>query len=333
MNKNQLQTICKKLKIHQSDDLPQRIYGGLLHKMWYLKSNGSQFAVKQLNSQIQLTAEVKSQYELTEEIAFQFSQRAIPAVHALKIENNYLILSENKAFLIYPWITAKALDKDAISEVPALKIATLLAKIHRINLDVPELISQEFDIHPNEKIRLLIDQSVSQNLVFKKQLENNQWIIIELNNLYQNAIPILQSSSVVSHGDLDQKNVLWDKNDAPFLIDWESARKLNPTYEIINCALDWSGITTPLFNKSLFMKMLKTYASSGIGINKDHFEAAFYGILGNWINWLVYNIERSFSSDKEQHAIGVEQVTQVLPTILQVKASIAELTQLMSQEL
>ncbi|CAM2882188.1 aminoglycoside phosphotransferase family protein [Legionella anisa] len=333
MNRSQLETICKKLKMSPPCDLPQRVYGGLLHKMWYLECNDSQFAVKQLNRRIQLTEEIKSQYELTEEIAFQFSKYTIPAIHALKIENNYLILSEDEAFLVYPWITAKALDKDAISEMHALKIATLLAKIHCINLDVPQLSTQEFDIHPNEKISVLIDQSASQNLVFKEQLISNQRIIIELNDLYQKAVPILQSSSVVSHGDLDQKNVLWDKNNASFLIDWESARKLNPTYEIVNCALDWSGITTTLFQKPLFIKMLKTYASSGITINQDHLEAVFYGVLGNWINWLVYNIERSFSSDKEQQAIGIEQVLQVLPTIIQVKVSIMELTELVTREL
>lgn len=225
------------------------------------------------------------------------------------------------------------MDKDAISEIHALKIATLLAKIHRINLNVPELGSQEFDIHPNEKISVLIDQSASKNLVFKEQLKSNQRVIIELNDLYQKTIPILQSRGVVSHGDLDQKNVLWDKNDTAFLIDWESARKLNPTYEIVNCALDWSGITTPLFNKILFIKMLKTYASSGITINQDHLEAAFYGVVGNWVNWLVYNIDRSFSSDKEQQDIGIEQVLQVLPTIIQVKVSITELIQLVTREL
>lgn len=79
--------------------------------------------------------------------------------------------------------------------------------------------------------------------------------------------------------------------------------------------------------------MLKIYASSGLTINQDHLEAAFYGVLGNWINWLVYNIERSFSSDSEQQNIGVEQVLQVLPTIIQVKASITELTQLVTREL
>ncbi|MFO8671957.1 aminoglycoside phosphotransferase family protein [Legionella pneumophila serogroup 1] len=333
MNRDQLETICKKLNIKQARELPKRIYGGLLHRMWYLESNGSQFAIKQLNNRILMTEEVKFQYELTEEIAFQFFKRTVPAVHAIKTENNYLIFAEDEAFLAYPWIAAKALDKDTVSEVHAVKIAAILAKIHLINLNVPELDSQEFDIHPNEKISLLIDQSESKNLVFKEQLKDNQLLIIESNELYQKAIPILQSTNVVSHGDLDQKNVLWDEHTSPFLIDWESARKLNPTYEMINCALDWSGITTPKFNKSLFIKMLKAYASAGIAINKYHLEAAFYGVLGNWINWLVYNIERSFSSDKEQQSIGIEQVLQVLPTIFQVKAISSELIQLISQDL
>ncbi|HGF0883602.1 TPA: aminoglycoside phosphotransferase family protein, partial [Legionella pneumophila] len=93
MNKNQLETICKKLNIKQARELPKRIYGGLLHRMWYLESNGSQFAIKQLNNRILMTEEVKFQYELTEEIAFQFFKRSIPAVHAIKTENNYLIFA------------------------------------------------------------------------------------------------------------------------------------------------------------------------------------------------------------------------------------------------
>ena len=43
--------------------------------------------------------------------------------------------------------------------------------------------------------------------------------------------------------------------------------------------------------------------------------ASFYGVLGNWNNWMVYNIERSCNDDKEQKAIGIEQVTAVLSTI------------------
>jgi predicted Ser/Thr protein kinase len=38
---------------------------------------------------------------------------------------------------------------------------------------------------------------------------------------------LLNKNTVVSHGDLDQKNVLWDKTGKPILIDWESACKIN----------------------------------------------------------------------------------------------------------
>ena len=41
-----------------------------------------------------------------------------------------------------------------------------------------------------------------------------------------------------------------------------------------------------------------------------------YGVLGNWINWLVYNMERSCNNAVfDQKIIGIEQVAQVLPTI------------------
>jgi Ser/Thr protein kinase RdoA (MazF antagonist) len=39
------------------------------------------------------------------------------------------------------------------------------------------------------------------------------------NEYYLNAIPILKQHLVVSHGDLDPKNVLWDVDNNPILID------------------------------------------------------------------------------------------------------------------
>ncbi|WPY00716.1 Putative aminoglycoside phosphotransferase C-terminal domain protein [Candidatus Trichorickettsia mobilis] len=119
--------------------------------------------------------------------------------------------------------------------------------------------------------------------------------------------------------------MLWTDKKQPLLIDWESARKLNPTYEIVNAALDWSGVTTNL-KINLFHKMLKSYSESGGLIEKCMVEAAFYGVMGNWINWTVYNINRAINqTDLEQKNIEIEQVMQVLPTILRVKTLMPEL--------
>jgi thiamine kinase-like enzyme len=48
--------------------------------------------------------------------------------------------------------------------------------------------------------------------------------IIEINTAFQNTVSLLKTQIVVSHGDLDQKNVLWNKNNSPILIDWECAQ-------------------------------------------------------------------------------------------------------------
>ncbi|MBI2790346.1 MAG: aminoglycoside phosphotransferase family protein [Gammaproteobacteria bacterium] len=330
MNINQIKIICFTFKLGEPTSKPTRIYGGLLHRMWKFKTNKGTYAIKQLSQNLKLTPPIIHAYELTEQIAYLFQLHGIPAISAISTENHHLITIEKSAFLVYPWVEAKALDKDAISENHALQIAALLAKMHAINLYIPTLDEPEFDIHSTDKIIALINQVVSMQCPFAAILKSNQNRITSINDSYQKAVPLLKKSSVVSHGDLDQKNVLWDVNESPFLIDWESARKLNPTYEIINAALDWSGITTVNFSQSLFNKMLNTYIQSGGSINKNLIEAALYAVLGNWINWLIYNIERACNLDNndEQRIMGIEQVQQVLPTLIRLEDKVTTLISL-----
>lgn len=331
MNKHQLIEICNKLGFSPPVENPTRVHGGLLHSMWKLDVNHDSYAIKQLSKDIKLTEEVKSNYELTEVIAFRFSQKNIPAVSAMEIAGKHLLEISGTAFLIYPWVDARALDKDTVSEEHALKIAALLSRLHLINLDVPELLEPAFDTHSSEKIKDLINKAASNQCLFAEDLKNNQQRIIAINEEFHKGIPLLKQIMVVSHGDLDQKNTLWDDHNQPFLIDWESARKLNPTYEIIDISLNWSGITTSNFNQLLFIKMLKTYMQAGAVIDKNYIKAVFYAVLGNWLNWMAYNIERSCKSDVEnldQQRIGIEQVQQVLPTILRLEMLIPHLINL-----
>lgn len=305
MEHDQLLAICAHFKLGSPTKPPLRVHGGLLHLMWRIETAHGSYAVKELSHHIDLENPlVIKNYNLSEKIASLFIQKGIPAIAAIKdIFNNYLYTG----FLVYPWINAKA--KEDVSEESALQIAVILAKMHQINLQIPELLEPEFDIHSQETIIELIKKSEFSNTLKEKQ---NQ--ILKINQDYQNCISILKKRSVVSHGDLDPKNVLWNDQQKPFLIDWESARKLNPTYEIVNAALDWSGITTS-FNKDLFIKMIDAYEEAGGVIDNAEFEASFHGAMGNWLHWMVYNINRSFSPQSEQKNMGIQQVEQVLGTI------------------
>ncbi len=163
-------------------------------------------------------------------------------------------------------------------------------------------------------------------------MRGNQNNILVANEAYQNAMPTLKTHIIVSHGDLDQKNILWDIDNNPILIDWESACKINPTYDIINTAFYWSGITSD-FDKDLFFKMIVAYQKAGGVINKEHVVAACYGSF-SWIGWLVYNIERSCAPGESEHKnVGIEQVNQTLATILRLQTVIPEVIKIIKGKL
>ncbi|MCS5711939.1 phosphotransferase [Candidatus Berkiella aquae] len=321
---NFIEAVCVHFSLGKLIKPPQRVYGGLLHVMWRVDTDKASYAVKQLSKDINLTNErVVKNYELSERIASRFVAQGIPGVSAIEKSGKYLLIVDTIGFLVYPWVEAKALDQHAVSEEHALKVAAILAKMHSLNVNEPEVIPLEYSTTTNEQILELIDKAESFDSSFAKALRKNQNEILAANEAYQNAMPILKKVLVVSHGDLDQKNVLWNKDSNPILIDWESAGKVNPTYDIINTAFYWSGITTH-FDQQLFFKMMDTYQQAGGVIYADHVIAACYGAL-SWIGWLVYNIERAcVQGESEQKTVGTEQVNQTLATILRLQTVIPD---------
>lgn len=306
---------------------PTRVYGGFLHKMWRVDTDKGSYAIKQLSVDLDLTNQsIIKNYETSEIIASKFIKLGIPAIGAVENLGRHLFISEGVGFLVYPWINAVTLGQSSISEKQVCRIAEILAHIHEINLFLPEITQSTFDVHSNEAILSFFDQAARADCSFFSELRQNQKSILMANEAYQQAIPLLQAHLVVSHGDLDKKNVLWDHAGNPILIDWESSfQKVNPAYEMVNAALDWSGLYVN-FNKNLFVKMMKAYLVTGGTIVKPSYEAAFHGVVGNWLNWMLYNIQRSCSGiDLEQKCLSTEQTCQVISNILRIQAVMPEL--------
>lgn len=326
----QLANLCKLYNLGKPISMPRRVYGGLLHIMWHVNTDKGSYAIKQLSDKIDLNNDIVVQnYELSENIACTFVAQGIPAVCALKNDDGeYLSIIDKLGFLVYPWIEATAISEGQISEHHASQIAAILAKMHLMRLEVPNMPEFKFDVFTSSGLVELISTSAKDNCSFAKDLQKASSDLVAINDAYIDAISFLKSDEIVSHGDIDPKNVLWDNSGNPVLIDWESARKLNPTYEIINASLDWSGITKE-FNKRLFSEMIVAYRQAGGIVEPSSIEAAFYGALGNWMNWMVYNIKRSYNAKYlEQKTIGAEQVVLVLPTILRLKGLMPELMRL-----
>ena len=167
MNEQHFQMLAEqfqfKLTTESVQSIPSGPGGG--HLCWKIKSDKETFFIKQLDPMLDIkNKNVIDRYELCESIAFKFSQHGIPAVYALRSNNKYVTVFEDSAYLIYPWIEGYALTGNQIPNENALKVAELVAKIHTLNFDVPE-IEPKFDIHTNDEINYILEKAYTQESV------------------------------------------------------------------------------------------------------------------------------------------------------------------------
>lgn len=288
MNDKRLNLLSEKLNLGQIKTLKNIPSGpGGWSLVWKVITEKNQYCIKELPDSISLKDnKIITKYNLCESIASRLSEQGIPAVHAMKFREDYITVIENKGYLVYPWIEGY-IQKD-FSESHAIKIAEVLANIHKLNLDAPE-IQQKFDRYTNDSILDTINQSVSLNKPFAKKIKENQSMIFSLNDAYQKSVLILSETSVLTHGDMNKSNVLWNEKDEPFLIDWEAIKKMNPTQEIIRTALSW-GIPENVSYETM-LTMISVYKKSCRLFNKNHIEAAFNSIFGSQIFWLMLHLK------------------------------------------
>ncbi|MCX5922133.1 MAG: phosphotransferase [Candidatus Dependentiae bacterium] len=329
LRRRQLEIICETVNVGHIITDPTPVAGGLLHEMWYVTTDRGHYAVKVLSPKIMQKMGVLDRYEATETIARMFFEKGIPAVVSITNDNKSVIELDNAFFIIYPWMPGTILSQNLTNREYAKKIATIVAQMHQLNLQLPKLTQATWDIHANSYYENLIAKAIKSNLPFASALHDLTADIFTWNEKYSHAITQLNKHTLISHGDLDQKNVLWTDDGNPMIIDWEAARLLNPTQDIICIALDWSGFPSGTINIEFFTSIINAYKKAGGTINKDDIQASFDCIRGNCLNWMAYNIERSLDGDDEKNKLGIAQVQQTLDLLVYLTSHIQTLASLL----
>ena len=332
-NNTHIEQLCSRLNLGKPHKELSSVAGGFHHRVWRLETERGTFVVKQLAPDTDLTDEaVIKHYNVTETIASKFAECGIPAVNALCEDGNFLQVIDTEAYLVYAWTDAVALDDGEVSAHHAIAVAQLLARMHRADIEIP---GAEFELgEPSgeEDVDSMLSIAVKSGLKIAPLLSEQRSLLMRIARQYQHALPLLNRRRIISHGDLDQKNVLWDSDDRPEIIDWESAHKINPTYDVITVALEWSGITAD-FNQTLCSRFVAAYTSAGGTITRDLVEAALHCVLGTWLDWLMYNIGRLVNlQNPKQHTLGEEQVEFTLPVMVKLDDLVPSLLQALSQQ-
>ena len=295
-------------------DEPTRVTGGLLNRMYKVNTSSGIYAVKHLNPEVMKRKEAKDNHIRAEKIANIAKNNNIDCIAAKIIDGVTLQEIDNNYFLIFDWFEGKAIKEDELTLDHVTKVAKLLARLHSI--DYKDVINECNLGKEIKEIDLDFYISKIENDEIKNLLISKKDYLEELDRKSTECRKEIMNNLVVSHRDLDLPNILWDKDNNPVIIDWESASVVNPCEELIETAWDWAG-GQEYFDKEKYNCFINTYKENGGDISE--YDKAIYANFKNKSGWLEYNLKRVCGIeclDEEEKQLGEKEVIRVIKEII-----------------
>lgn len=311
----QFNKLCKQLNLGEIIGSPEVLSGGLLHRMYAVHTSQGTFAIKALNPQIMNRKEAKQNFIYSEEIA-NIAADSLPAAAAKKLNGSFLHEIDGQFYLVFDWRDGRRLQLSEVHDLHCEKIGSLLADIHLIDFSEVDMDKNHIDNLP------IIDWN---EYLHKGQRSGSEWVELLhecVENLYEwtaaanHATQQLATHQVISHRDLDVKNVLWSM-DNPTIIDWESAGYTNPNHDLVETAVYWSENEAGCIEIERFMAFLDGYRRKKGALHADWRLVLLQGFSGK-LGWLEYNLRRSLwieCVDEQEQQLGTEQVMSTIQSI------------------
>ena len=245
---------------------PIRIEGGLLNKMFKVSTTKGNFAFKLINPEVIKRKEGKKNILFTEKVSNIAKKNGIKCISAIEINNELIHSIKDNYFLIFDWFEGRPIGETELTEDKIKKIAKELSKLHKIDFST---LKNECDIYYE------LDEIDFDFYLSKIKDENIYNLVKEIKNRFNNldkesieCLKKIKDKKVISHRDLDLPNILWNKENMPVIIDWETSGWVNPTLEVIDTAWNWAG-GKDFFDKNKYSIFMNTYEKEG-GIIDDY---------------------------------------------------------------
>ncbi len=290
---------------------PPRPIAKYLHQVWHITTTQGEFAVKFFNNAVRsLQKNLLLGHNQTQQIAATLKEQGIATAVALQADKNsaeYCLTIDQQCIMVFPWLPGSSINGAALTVIQAKTIGHLLAKIHGLHLSAALNSPPLWGVYSADKWQHMLAQIKYAQITELTFLSDRLAHLIHWSNLAQQALSVLNQDLVLSHRDLDPKNVLWQNAVEPVLIDWEYAGPINPQLERLIVAYNWSGITTGRPNKELFQAVLAGYSEGGCPSEKYSQQVLIEGYVGYVLDWIVFNCWRAIHI-KDQRQQACEEV-------------------------
>lgn len=328
----QFQKLCNVLQLGDMIEEPKAISGGLLHRMYSVETSKGKYAIKALNPKIMLRPTAMQSF-IRSELIVDVVANNIPAIPAKKFNSTSIQKMDNQYYLVFDWLDGRSLKSNEINKEHCEKIGDILASIHRMDFSA-------LGISNNHSSSI---KPIDWNYYLNKGKEKNaEWLALMgevIDNLYEwniqanKSSKLLSENMVISHRDLDSKNVMWN-GENPYIIDWESAGYVNPMQELVETAIYWSETKSGSIDKERFSALICAYKKRYGTLQADWKAVLQNGFAGK-LDWLEYSLKRSLwieCTDEAEQKMGTEQVTGTINSIRRYADMIYELEKWLNDE-
>ena len=302
-----LQKVLQEMDLGTLKGPPCRVAGGLMHTMYAAVTERGKYAVKVLNPAVMKREKALENTIFSEKIARELSKK-IPVVPAI-CKNGEAVSARNGCYyMVFPWQSGKNVFAKEITPLHCERIGGILGAIHHANVQIDGAAYGEAGAFaPDWK-----------TVLQKARQEKPSWLrlftaryerIAGWTQRYVAAAEKRSGEQVLSHRDLDPKNVLWDGME-PFLIDWEAAGYVNPERELIEVVNYWACNQRGRLDREKFRALLAAYQMNRPLLHTD-WPAVLDSGYGGMLEWLLYNMKRSLGiecSSQEERRLGTAQV-------------------------
>lgn len=306
---SRLKSLCKEYSLGEINTIP--IEGGLLHKMFKVVTTKGSYAIKVLNPPLMEHAGVIDNMINSERISRCFA-KDIPVIAANKIKDKNLLPLDGYYYMVFDWIDGKSIFSPHITTEHCMKIGDVLGRIHKLDISI-EGIEKNIEKSELYQWEYYLEKGISSKSkwykLFAKEIEN----IVDLNKKLMKASIRLSEKLVISHRDLDPKNVLWDDGN-PHIIDWEAAGYVNPYQELIEVINYWTDDGKGNINRDKFVALVDAYVKH-LNLKNIDWDMILTGGYDGILGWLDYNLKRALGLEgrnKEEIKLGEEQVIETI---------------------
>jgi len=304
----EINNLMETLKLGAVINEPVQVTGGLLHKMYRVSTDKGAYAVKVLNAEIMKRPVAVQNTVNSEKIATVF-RAIIPVVSALEIDGKQIHEMDGNYYMIFDWVEGESIFPPMITSENCYAIGEVLGKMHHAKLTVDGVAPEEDDatMFAWDKYGQQLPEYIAEDWAnrFQEALPD----IKAWNQAACDAQEVLAKTMVISHRDLDPKNVMWNGRD-PLIIDWEAAGYVNPYQELLEVINYWADDGKGGLLKEHFDALLNAYTQY-VKLENVDWNPVFAGSYMGMLGWLEYNIKRALgieAATADEVQLGKEQV-------------------------